>query len=75
MLNNTELYSELEDIYHKYERLTSLISIMQMCVAGIAEVTGIPSNSLDDALYEIEIGMDDNNKRLKEIIQQRGGAA
>lgn len=75
MLNDSELYLKLEDVCHKYERLTSLISIVQMCVAEIAEVAGIPSDSLDDALYEIELGMDDNNKRLKEIIQQRGGAA
>lgn len=72
MKNNTELYSELEDIYHKYERLTSLISIVQMCVA---EVAGIPSNSLNDALFEVEIGMDGNNKRLKELFKKKGGAA
>lgn len=74
MKNNTELYSELEDIYHKYERLTSLISIVQMCVAEVAEVAGIPSNSLNDALFEVEIGMDGNNKRLKELFKKKGGA-
>lgn len=68
-----EFNSELEEIQYKYERLASLIGILQMYVAEMVEA-GDPSNSLTNALYEVELEMCENNERLKELLQ-KGGAA
>ena len=59
---------ELEDICFTYERLTSLISLLQMLVAEVAEVEGLRKDSLSYALYEIELGMDRNNEALNGLI-------
>lgn len=56
---------ELEDIHYKYERLTSLIGILQMFTAEIVEVAGAPADSLANALFEIELEMQENNDKLK----------
>lgn len=69
---------ELEDIQYnqyKYERLHSLISILQMFVAEVAEVTNAPADSLTDALYEIELEMGKNNERLVKLYRQKGKLA
>ena len=66
---------ELDEIHYKYERLTSLIGILQQFVAEQVDIAGAPERSLTDALYEIELGMDENNSRLKGIFQKKGGAA
>ncbi len=47
-----EMCSALEDIQYKYERLTSLIDILQMLTAEIVEIAGAPSGSLAEGLYE-----------------------
>ena len=59
---------ELEDICFTYERLTSLISLLKMLVAEVAEVEGLRKDSLSYALYEIELGMDRNNEALNGLI-------
>ena len=69
-----DLLMELEAIHYKYERLTSLISILQQFVSEQVEIAGAPESSLTNALYEIELGMDENNKHLKTIVQRKGGA-
>lgn len=69
-----DLLMELEDIHYKYERMTSLIGILQQFVAEQVDIMGAPERSLNDALYEIELGMDENNSRLKGILQKKGGA-
>ena len=69
-----EFFSELEDIYYKYERLESLIGILQMFTAEVVEVAGAPADSLTNALFEIELEMDKTNERLKGLIKQKGGA-
>lgn len=56
---------ELEDIHYKYERLTSLIGILQMFTAEIVEVADAPADSLTNALFEIELEMQENNDKLK----------
>ena len=66
---------ELDEIHYKYERLTSLIGILQQFVAEQVDIAGAPERSLTDALYEIELGMNENNSRLKGIFQKKGGAA
>ncbi len=69
------LYRGLEDVHYKYVRLTSLIGILQQFVAEVVDVVGVPADSLANALYEIELGMDENNERLKELFMQKGGVA
>ncbi len=65
-----KIFAELEDIYFKYERLQSLIGILQMFTAEIVEIAGAPSNSLADALFEIEIEMKKNNDKLKNFFAE-----
>lgn len=65
---------ELEQIHYKYERLTSLIGILQMFVAEVVDVAGAPENSLNNALYEIEGEMEETNDRLKCLFAGKGGA-
>lgn len=74
-MNGHKLFMELDEIHYKYERLTSLIGILQQFVAEQVDIAGAPERSLTDALYEIELGMDENNSRLKGIFQKKGGAA
>ncbi len=74
-MNGHKLFMELDEIHHKYERLTSLIGILQQFVAEQVDIAGAPERSLTDALYEIELGMNENNSRLKGIFQKKGGAA
>lgn len=62
------VYSALEDIHFKYERLESLIGILQMFVQEVIEIAGVPDNAVEYSLYEIEMGMRENNEKLKEII-------
>ena len=62
------VYSALEDICFKYERLESLIGILQMFVQEVVEIAGAPDNAVEYSLYEIEMGMRENNEKLKEII-------
>ena len=74
-MNGHKLFMELDEIHYKYERLTSLIGILQQFVAEQVDIAGAPERSLTDALYEIELGMDENNSRLKGIFQKKGGPA
>ena len=62
------VYSVLEDIHFKYERLESLIGVLQMFVGEVIEIAGAPDNAVEYSLYEIEMGMRENNEKLKEII-------
>ena len=62
------VYSVLEDIHFKYERLKALISILQQYTAECVEIAGAPDNVVEHSLYEIEMGMQENNEKLKEII-------
>ena len=71
-MSKFEFNSELEDIHYKYERLTSLIGIMQMFVAEVVEVADAPADSLINALFEIELEMDKTNERLKGLMKQKG---
>ncbi|HBA49683.1 MAG TPA: hypothetical protein DCZ91_18185 [Lachnospiraceae bacterium] len=70
-----KIFMELEEIHYKYERLTSLIGILHQFIAEQVNIIGAPEHSLNDALYEIELEMDANNDRLKELFQKKGGAA
>lgn len=61
---------ELDDIHYRYERLTSLIGILQLMTAEMIDVAGVPEDSLSNALYEIELEMEENNNRLKEFFSK-----
>ncbi len=69
-----EILIELDEIHYRYERLTSLIGLLQMMAAEMIEVAGVPSDSLANALFEIEMGMYENNSQLKGLFQKEGGA-
>lgn len=74
-MDSHEILMKLDYIHYRYERLTSLIGILQQFVAEQVDIAGAPERSLNDALYEIELGMDENNNRLKELFQKKGDAA
>lgn len=74
-MNEHKILMELDGIHYKYERLTSLIGILQQFVAEQVDIAGAPEDSLNNALYEIELGLEENNNRLKGLFQKEGGAA
>ncbi len=63
---------ELENIKYKYERLTSMIGILQTFVAECVDVSGTSTNALPNALLEIELEMKGNNEAFDKIIVTRG---
>ena len=67
MENSFKIVSELEDIHFRYERMVALVSCLQTLAAEVAEVRGVADHSFDYALYEIELGLRDNNERLNEL--------
>lgn len=74
-MNEHRFFLQLDEIHFKYERLTSLIGLLQQMAAEMIEVAGVPNDSLSNALYEIELGMEEYNNRLKELFEKKGGAA
>lgn len=72
-MNEHKILMELDEIHFRYERLTSLIGILQIFIERVVEVTDAPADSLSNALYEIELGMDENNERLKAVLTRKGG--
>ncbi|MCI8788304.1 MAG: hypothetical protein HFH92_04180 [Lachnospiraceae bacterium] len=74
-MNNHSFKMELDEIHYKYERLTSLIGILQQFIAEQVDIAGAPERSLNDALFEIELGMDETNDRLKKLIEHKESAA
>ncbi len=67
--------TELEEIHYKYERLASMICLLQMMTAEMIDVVGVPEDSLTNVLFEIELGMDEANSRLKKLIEQKENVA
>lgn len=66
-----DVVSKLEDIQYKYERMEALICVLQMFVCESVDITGAPEDTLQNALYEIEIGMMDNNAEFKKLVNER----
>ncbi|MCI9271938.1 MAG: hypothetical protein HFH11_12515 [Dorea sp.] len=62
---------DLSDILFKYERMQSLISVLQQFTAECVEVAGAPENALSDALYEIELGLGEANEQMKAVLERR----
>lgn len=65
--------NNLEEIAFKYERLQSLIGVIQLLVAEVVQISGAPDDCITNALYEVEIEMKKSNETLREVIQQKGG--
>lgn len=67
-MNLYEFTLALEDIYYKYERMQVLISILQQFTAECVDIVGAPENAVSDSLFEIELGLEEANKKLKGLI-------
>ena len=80
MKADRELYSRLEDIHFEYERITSVVDILQQFVSeGCVEVASLPENVMSYSLYEIRTRLQDITEDLSKIILNgsvlRGGQA
>lgn len=70
MKADREALDILEDLLFDYERQTALVEVLQTLVNEKAvEVAGVPENTLDYALYEIENRLTDINKKLGKVIE------
>lgn len=70
MKADREALDILEDLLFDYERQTALVEVLQTLVNEKAvEVAGVPENTLDYALYEIENRLTDINKKLGKVIK------
>ncbi len=70
MKANREALDILEDLLFDYERQTALVEVLQTLVNEKAvEVAGVPENTLEYALYEIENRLTDINKKLGKVIE------
>lgn len=74
-MNKHSFLTELDEIHYKYKRLASMICLLQMITAEMIDVAGVPEDSLTNALFEIELGMDETNSRLKRLIEQKENIA
>ena len=69
MKADRELYSRLEDIHFEYERITSIVGILQQLISdGCVEVAGLPENVMSYSLYEIETRSRDITEDLSKIL-------
>lgn len=69
MKADRETLDILEDLLFDYERQAALVEVLQTLVNEKAvEVVGVPENTLDYALYEIENRLTDINKKLGKVI-------
>ena len=70
MKADRETLDILEDLLFDYERQTALVEVLQTLVNEKAvEVAGVPENTLEYALYEIENRLTDINKKLGKVIE------
>lgn len=74
-MNNSEFSEELEDICRKYERLRSLICILQILTSRKVGIDSVPGECLSNALFEIELEMDKTNNRLETFMGNGGEQA
>lgn len=69
MKADRSLYSRLDDIHFEYERITSIVSILQQLISdGGVEVAGLPKNAMSYSLYEIETRLRDITEDLSRIL-------
>ena len=68
MKADIEFYSALEDIIFKYERMEAMVSVLRQFLSeGCVDIIGAPENSISYSLYEIEMGLHDNNEKIREV--------
>lgn len=70
MKADREVLEILEDLLFDYERQAALVEVLQTLVNEKAvEVAGVPENTLDYSLFEIESRLTDINKKLGKVIE------
>ena len=70
MKADREVLEILEDLLFDYERQAALVKVLQTLVNEKAvEVAGVPENTLDYSLLEIESRLTDINKKLGKVIE------
>lgn len=70
MKADREVLEILEDLLFDYERQAALVKVLQTLVNEKAvEVAGVPENTLDYSLLEIESRLTDINKKLEKVIE------
>ena len=70
MKADREVLEILEDLLFDYERQAALVEVLQTLVNEKAvEVAGVPENTLDYSLFEIENRLTDINKKLGKVIE------
>ena len=70
MKADREVLEILEDLLFDYERQAALVKVLQTLVNEKAvEVAGVPENTLDYSLFEIENRLTDINKKLGKVIE------
>ena len=70
MKADREVLEILEDLLFDYERQAALVEVLQTLINEKAvEVAGVPENTLEYALYEIENRLTDINKKLGKVIE------
>lgn len=70
MKADREVLEILEDLLFDYERQAALVEVLQTLINEKAvEVAGVPENTLDYSLFEIESRLTDINKKLEKVIE------
>lgn len=70
MKADREVLEILEDLLFSYERQAALVEVLQTLINEKAvEVAGVPENTLDYSLFEIESRLTDINKKLGKVIE------
>lgn len=63
---------DLEDMIFKNERLEALVGILQQLISedDLVEVRGTTENAVGFALYEIQMGLRENNENLRAFLKE-----
>ena len=70
MKADREVLEILEDLLFDYERQAALVEVLQTLLnEKVVEVAGVPENTLDYSLFEIESRLTDINKKLEKVIE------
>ncbi|HIY02668.1 MAG TPA: hypothetical protein IAA26_12625 [Candidatus Blautia faecipullorum] len=63
---------DLEDMIFKNERLEALVGILQLLISKdkLVEVRGTAENAVGFSLYEIQMGLRENNENLRVFLEE-----
>ncbi len=70
-MDRHEIFMELDSIHSRYERLASLVDLLYIMASEMMDVAGIPEDCLSNVLHEVRLGLAENNRILKEILDGR----